>query len=183
MSRADKPALRDLPDIRLLVLDVDGTLTDGRIAMGDEGEVCKFFSVKDGLGLQMLAAAGIRLAVITGRRSRIVERRVAELPIDHLVQGCSNKPAALKELCIGLGIPLAETAFMGDDLNDLAAMVLCGLSACPADAARDVWDAADYVADAEGGRGAVRAFAEDYLRAKGLWADAARRRFAAEVEN
>ena len=113
---------KELPNIRLLVLDVDGTLTDGSICMGPAGEVCKLFSVKDGLGIQMLAAAGIQVAVITGRTSEIVARRMAELPVARVVQGCADKPAALKALCEELGISPAEAAFFGDDLNDLAAM-------------------------------------------------------------
>ena len=173
--------INDLPDIRLLVLDVDGTLTDGSICMGPAGEVCKLFSVKDGLGIQMLAAAGVQVAVITGRTSEIVARRMAELPVARVVQGCGDKPAALRALCAEMGVSLAETAFFGDDLNDLAAMDLCGLAACPADAARDVLERAGYVAPAPGGKGAVRAFAEDYLHQKGLWAETARKRFGAVV--
>ena len=174
---------KELPNIRLLVLDVDGTLTDGSICMGPAGEMCKLFSVKDGLGIQMLAAAGIQVAVITGRTSEIVARRMAELPVARVVQGCADKPAALRALCEELGISPAEAAFFGDDLNDLAAMEACGLAACPADAARDVLERAQYVAPASGGKGAVRAFAEDYLRQKGLWAETARKRFGAVVNN
>lgn len=174
---------KELPNIRLLVLDVDGTLTDGSICMGSAGEVCKLFSVKDGLGIQMLAAAGIQVAVITGRTSEIVARRMAELPVARVVQGCADKPAALRALCEELGISPAEAAFFGDDLNDLAAMEACGLAACPADAARDVLERAQYVAPASGGKGAVRTFAEDYLRQKGLWAETARKRFGAVVNN
>lgn len=121
---------KNLPNLRLLVLDVDGTLTDGSICMGPAGEVCKLFSVKDGLGIQMLAAAGVQMAVITGRTSEIVARRMAELPVARVVQGCTDKPAALKALCEEMGISLAEAAFFGDDLNDLAAMEACGLAAC-----------------------------------------------------
>ena len=117
---------KELPNIRLLVLDVDGTLTDGSICMGPAGEVCKLFSVKDGLGIQMLAAAGIQVAVITGRTSEIVARRMAELPVARVVQGCADKPAALRALCEELGISPADAAFFGDDLNDLAAMEACG---------------------------------------------------------
>lgn len=164
--------MTSLPPIRLLVLDVDGTLTDGAIYMGPEGEVCKRFSARDGLGLKMLQAAGVEVAILTGRESRIVCNRAAELGIARVVQGISEKPAALRQLAAQAGVPLAETAYMGDDLNDLAALKLCGLRACPADAAPEVRAVCQFVATAPGGQGAVRQFCDAWLRSAGLWEQA-----------
>lgn len=155
--------------MRLLVLDVDGTLTDGAIYMGPEGEVCKRFSAKDGLGLKLLQSAGVEIAILTGRRSRIVENRAAELGITRVVQGIAEKPAALRRLAEETGVSLAETGYMGDDLNDLPAMQLCGVRACPADAAPEVRAVCQFVADFAGGQGAVRQFCEAWLKAAGLW--------------
>ena len=170
-----------MKDIRLLVLDVDGTLSDGTVYMGSEGEVCKAFSIKDGLGLKLMGDAGIQLAIITGRCSRMVELRAKELGIQHIVQGAQIKTDALLDLCKKLDIPPEETAYMGDDLNDLAVMDLCGLTACPADAAEDILARADYVARQPGGRGAVRDFVETYLKEKGLWAPLAAARYQARL--
>ena len=172
--------MTSLPPIRLLVLDVDGTLTDGGIYMGPDGEVCKRFSVKDGLGLKMLRAAGVEVAILTGRESRIVANRAAELGIARVVQGASNKPDALRALAAETGVPLAETGYMGDDLNDLAAMKLCGLRACPADAAPEVRAVCRFVAEAAGGQGAVRQFCDAWLRSAGLWEAALARTHGAQ---
>ena len=171
-----------MKDIRLLVLDVDGTLTDGAVYMGAQGELCKAFSIKDGLGLKLMADAGVQLAIITGRCSPMVEHRAAELGIHHIVQGAQIKTDALLSLCRQLNISPEETAYMGDDLNDLAVMDLCGLTACPADAAADILARADYIAKQDGGRGAVRDFVETYLKEKGLWASLAAARYQARLD-
>jgi len=168
-------------EIRLLVLDVDGTLTDGRIYMGPQGEACKAFSIKDGLGLRLLADAGVTLAILTGRESQIVQNRARELGIPHVIQNVQDKPTALRALCEELTIPLCETGFVGDDLIDLEAMRLCGLSACPSDAAPEVKAQADFVSDLAGGRGAVRQFVESYLKERGLWAPLALKRFGVKL--
>ena len=170
-----------MKDIRLLVLDVDGTLTDGKIYMGAEGEVCKAFSIKDGLGLRLMADSGVTLAILTGRESRIVQNRAAELKIPHVIQNVQNKPEALRRLCQELSIPLEETGFVGDDLIDLEAMRLCGLSVCPCDAAKEVKAQADFVSELPGGSGAVRQFVECYLEERGLWAPLAARRFGVKL--
>lgn len=159
----------DYRPMRLLVLDVDGTLTDGAIYMGPDGEVCKRFSAKDGLGLKLLQSAGVEIAILTGRRSRIVENRAAELGIARVVQGISEKPAALRQLAAETGVSLTETGYMGDDLNDLSAMYLCGVRACPADAVPEVREACQFVSDFPGGQGAVRQFCEAWLKSAGLW--------------
>ena len=159
----------DYRPMRLLVLDVDGTLPDGAIYMGPDGEMCKRFSAKDGLGLKLLQSAGVEIAILTGRRSRIVENRAAELGIARVVQGISEKPAALRQQAAEAGVSLAETGYMGDDLNDLSAMYLCGVRACPADAVPEVREICQFVSDFPGGQGAVRQFCEAWLKSAGLW--------------
>lgn len=149
--------------IKLLVMDVDGTLTDGRIYIGPEGEIAKAFEVKDGYGIKhILPRAGITPVIITGRRSRIVEQRCSELDITELHQGVGDKLSKLREIAEKRGLSPVEIAYIGDDENDLACMEYAGVSACPADAISTVKAAANYVCSACGGRGAVREFI-DYL--------------------
>ncbi|MDO4905774.1 MAG: HAD-IIIA family hydrolase [Lautropia sp.] len=152
--------------IRLLAMDVDGTLTDGRIWIGSQGEIAKSFSVRDGFGIKLLQKAGIQLAVITGRRSTIVEQRATELGIDHVFQGVVDKRATLKTLCEQLGIGLEETAFMGDDWPDLSAMQACALPVAPVDAVPEVLAAARWIATARAGEGALREFANFLLNSR-----------------
>lgn len=152
---------------RLLAMDIDGTLTDGRIWIGNQGEIAKSFSVRDGFGLTLLKKAGIELAIITGRRSAIVEQRAAELGIVHVHQGVANKRAALEQVCAQLAIGLNETAFMGDDWPDLPAMQACALPVAPADAVPEVLAVARWVASARAGEGALREFATFLLNSRG----------------
>ncbi len=158
--------------LRLLALDVDGTLTDGGIWIGAEGEAVKRFSVHDGFGLTLLRQAGIVVAIITGRRSAIVDRRAAELRIVDVLQGVQDKAEALRGLADAHGLRLEQTAFMGDDWPDLPAMRAAGLAAAPADADPVVREHADWVASRPGGQGAVREFAGWWLARTGR-ADAA----------
>ena len=144
--------------IRLLAMDVDGTLTDGRIYMGPDGEAMKAFDVKDGYGIVRFRREGGIPAIITGRSSRIVEQRCAELGITELHQGVGDKLACLMQIAQRLGISREEIAYMGDDVNDLLCMEYAGVSACPADAVEPVRAKADYVCRLPGGRGAVREF-------------------------
>ena len=153
--------------IRMLVLDVDGTLTDGRIYIGPEGEACKAFSVHDGFGLNLLRQAGLKLAIVTGRESRIVERRAAELNFDRVLQGVADKGAALKSLAQTFGFGVQELAFMGDDWPDLAAMRQAGLALAVANATPEVLACAHWVSSASGGDGAVREFAHWWLASTG----------------
>lgn len=147
--------------IKLLVMDVDGTLTDGRIYMGPAGEAMKAFDVKDGMAIaQMLPAMGVVPVIITGRSSEIVKRRAAELKITELYQGESDKLTRLKALAAAYGAAPAQIAYIGDDLNDLDCMAYCGVTGCPADAAAEVRARADYICSRDGGRGAVREFIE-----------------------
>ena len=140
--------------IKLLVMDVDGTLTDGRIYIGAQGEVMKAFDVRDGYAIvHILPQLGITPAIITGRSSAIVEQRAKELKITELYQGVAAK----------FGASADEIAYIGDDLNDLSCIRYCGITACPADAIPEVLDAVDYACKHDGGRGAIREYI-DYLK-------------------
>lgn len=162
--------------LRLLALDVDGTLTDGRINIGPQGECLKSFSVRDGFGLTLLREAGIRLAIITARHSSIVEHRACELRIDDIVQGAGDKAAALAALCDRHGVPIESAGFMGDDWNDLPAMLMAGFSAAPGDAVEEVRARAHWVSGLPAGQGAVRQLAEFILVARGEFDAALARR-------
>lgn len=155
--------------VRLLAMDVDGTLTDGRIVIGDKGELGKHFSVRDGLGLSLLRRAGIELAIITGRESRIVERRAAELGITRVLQKVADKRGALASLCDALRLDIADTAFAGDDWPDLPAMLACGFAAAPIDAEPEVLAIADWISRRPAGQGAIRDLANTLLRAQGRY--------------
>ncbi len=153
--------------VRLLALDVDGVLTDGSIYYGNSGEELKAFSIRDGLGVKLLQRSGVKVAIITGRRSEIVLRRARELGITEVVQGREDKRTALAELCARLGLSLADCAYMGDDLPDLAAISAVGLGMTVADAEPAVAAAADWQSRRPGGRGAVREACEYLLEARG----------------
>ena len=146
--------------IKLLGMDVDGTLTDGRIYMGQDGEIMKAFDVKDGYGIVQFRKSGGIPVVITGRESRIVEQRCRELGITELHQGVSDKLGCLMSVAERYGLEREQVAYIGDDLNDLDCIHYAGISACPADAAGIVKASVDFVCSQEGGRGAVREFIE-----------------------
>lgn len=151
--------------IRLLAMDVDGTLTDGRVYIGADGEPFKAFDVKDGLGIaRVLPETGILPVIITGRRSAALERRCTEIGIAELRQGVSDKLSVLEEVAGSHGVPLSGFAYIGDDVNDLPCMEAVsragGVVGCPADAVPEVLAVADYVCARDGGRGAVREFIE-----------------------
>ena len=150
-----------MKNINYLIMDVDGTLTDGRIYMGNQGELCKAFHVKDGCGIHdILIPTGIIPVIITGRQSEIVIRRCKEIGITEVHQGVRNKIDKLLSITSDLSV----VAYIGDDINDLSCMTQIkkagGLIGCPKDAAKKVLDIADYVADHNGGDGAVRDFIE-----------------------
>lgn len=154
--------------IKLFVMDVDGTLTDGKIYMGNHGEVMKAFSIKDGYGIHdELIPAGIIPAILTGRESAIVENRCRELGITELYQGISNKVEQLQQLIEKKDISYEEIAYIGDDLNDLSCMLKIkengGIIGCPFDADQLVKKISDYISPAKGGDGAVRDFIEYIL--------------------
>lgn len=152
-----------------LVLDVDGVLTDGTFVLPVEGDEFKAFHSRDGLGLRLLMDAGIKVAFLSGRRSRVVERRARELGVHKVVQGKREKIAALREIAAEFGCEPRDLAYMGDDLVDLPPMRAVGLAAAPSDARREVRDAAVFVAASAGGRGAVRDLCEHLLRELGRW--------------
>jgi 3-deoxy-D-manno-octulosonate 8-phosphate phosphatase (KDO 8-P phosphatase) len=159
-----------LRDLRLLVLDVDGVLTDGGLWTTESGEVLKRFDVRDGLGIRLLQQAGLEVAWLSGGKSGATEQRARYLGIRHVLTAVKDKPKALAELQASLGLGAAQCAFVGDDLNDLAVRPAVGLLIATADAVRPLRRRADWVLDRDGGDGAVRRLAEEILRARGEWA-------------
>ncbi len=159
--------------IRLLVLDVDGVLTDGGIYMGPDGEAMKRFDIKDGLGITLWHRVGGMTAILTGRSSKIVENRAKELHISVVRQGCAEKRAAYEGLKAELKISDEEVAYIGDDLIDLPVMKRVGLPVAVADAVPEVRDAASLVVKHEGGRGAVRGTVGHIVRPEGRVGEAA----------
>ena len=153
--------------IRLVGLDVDGVLTDGRLYFGARGETFKAFDVRDGLGIQLLRSAGIVVAIVTGRNSPIVAARARDLGITHVLQGQRDKHASLQRLMAGNGVAAGECAFMGDDWPDLAVLGCVGLATTVADAPEEVRARVHWVAPSAGGRGAVRDLTSLLLRAQG----------------
>jgi 3-deoxy-D-manno-octulosonate 8-phosphate phosphatase (KDO 8-P phosphatase) len=152
--------------VRLLVLDVDGVLTDGRLWFGPDGELLKVFHVRDGVGIKALHRAGVDVAIVSGRRSLAVERRAAELGIRHVRQGCDDKAEALRALSAELNVPTGSTACIVDDTPDLPMMALVALPIAVADAHPDVIAAARHVTRAAGGAGAVREVCDLLLDAR-----------------
>lgn len=161
-----------LKQVKLLVLDVDGVLTDGRIIYTDSGEQIKQFSSRDGLGLRLLMDNGIQAGIITGRISGALTHRCRNLGIDLVLDGIFNKAEALEQMAEQTRIDLSATAFMGDDLIDLPAMARAGVAIAVADAADEVKARADIITRASGGRGAVREICDAILKASGLWDNA-----------
>jgi 3-deoxy-D-manno-octulosonate 8-phosphate phosphatase (KDO 8-P phosphatase) len=155
-----------LARIELLVLDVDGVLTDGRLYFGARGETMKVFHARDGHGMKLLAASGVQIAAISGRRSAAVTARMRELKVKQVVQGCTDKVAALQRICASLGTTPLASACLVDDTVDLPLMSAVGFAAAVADAHPLVREAAHWVATAEGGRGAVRELCDALLRAR-----------------
>jgi 3-deoxy-D-manno-octulosonate 8-phosphate phosphatase (KDO 8-P phosphatase) len=153
--------------IRLLLLDVDGVLSDGGIVYDSEGRELKRFHIHDGLGIKLLQQQGIQVGIITGRVSPMVERRAKELGIELLIQGREDKAHAMHEAMAQLSLTLDAVAYMGDDLPDLAAITQAGLGIAPANAVNIVRQHADLVTIASGGHGAVREAAELILAAQG----------------
>lgn len=157
--------MKGIARTRWLVMDVDGTLTDGRIYMGPDGELFKAFDIKDGYAIhEMLPQMGIEPVIITARQSAIVERRCQELGITRLYQGVGDKLGLLNRLVAEAGLTFASVCYAGDDVNDLPVMAAVtdagGIAACPSDAAEAVLRACDYVCERQGGRGAIRELVE-----------------------
>lgn len=148
-------------NVKLFVMDVDGTLTDGKLYIGANGEVFKCFDIKDGYGIkEILLANGIIPVIITGRCSKSLEVRAKELGITELHQGIEDKVGMLQEILEKYQCTFANTAYIGDDLNDLECMSLCAYRGCPADAVKEVKNSCQFVSVKNGGKGAVRDFIE-----------------------
>jgi len=154
-------------NIRLLLLDVDGVLTNGQLYYGDDGNEYKAFNIKDGLGIKLLQRGGVEVGIITGRSSSLLTRRCAELGIDRVIQGREDKLTALQELLDNLPLSITQVAFMGDDLPDLAVIKRVGLGMTVADANHVLLESAGWQSQYCGGGGAVREAAEFILKAQG----------------
>jgi 3-deoxy-D-manno-octulosonate 8-phosphate phosphatase (KDO 8-P phosphatase) len=155
--------------IELLLLDVDGVLTDGSIVYADSGEELKRFHVRDGAGLKLWRASGRRAAVVSGRSAAAVARRMAELGVAPVLQGRDDKATAFAEVLATLGLTADQTCAVGDDLADLPLLARSGLAVAVADAAPEVRAAAQFVTMTPGGRGAVREAVEWLLKLQGRW--------------
>jgi 3-deoxy-D-manno-octulosonate 8-phosphate phosphatase (KDO 8-P phosphatase) len=164
--RSGRALLARAARIRLVLLDVDGVLTDGRLYYGADGEALKAFDVRDGHGIVLLREH-VDFGVVSGRPGKASEKRLQELRVKHLVFGQRDKLQGYAELA-HLGVPDEEVAYMGDDVNDVPLLRRVGLSACPADAHPDVPPQVHFVTRSPGGRGAVRELCDLLLRAKGL---------------
>ena len=163
---------RKAEKVQLLAVDVDGVLTDGRLYFAEDGQEFKTFDTQDGHGMKMLQQAGITCAIITGRTTKLVERRARNLGITHLLQGREDKLVALRELSTQLGIGLECIAYVGDDWPDLPAIRAAGFGVAVANAHVELHNHADYVTRLAGGRGAVREVCDLLLKARGLYAHA-----------
>jgi len=157
--------------VKLLLLDCDGVLTDGRLWLLPNGDEHKAFNTKDGLGLELLRRAGLRAGIITGRTSSALARRAEELGVEFLRQGNEQKMAAFEEVLRSAGLTEDKVAFVGDDLSDIPLMRRAELAVAVADAVEETRAVAHYVTRAKGGRGAVREVIEIILKSQGLWND------------
>ncbi len=147
--------------VKLFVMDVDGTLTDGKVYICADGNEAKVFDIKDGYGIaQILPRHGIVPVIMTGRSSKIVARRAKELKVDEVHQGVNDKEKILVQLMGKYKCTWKDVAYIGDDIPDLSCMVQCGVKGCPSNAAKEVLAVADYVCNLSGGQGAVREFIE-----------------------
>ena len=156
-----------LQTLKAVALDVDGVLTDGGVWWGTNGEELKHFCFADVMGLSLARRAGLQIALISGESSPIVDRYAKKLAIRHVVTGCRDKASALQNFAVATRIDISKICFMGDDINDLAAMQIAGLSCSPADAATEVLSQAQFVASKAGGAGAVRELINAILLAQG----------------
>jgi 3-deoxy-D-manno-octulosonate 8-phosphate phosphatase (KDO 8-P phosphatase) len=168
----------DFKKIRLLLLDVDGVMTDGRIIFDSAGGETKAFDVKDGHGLKLVQRAGIQVGIITGRQSNIVARRAAELGIELVFQGAKDKCLPFVEILQKLALTPEEVAYVGDDIVDIPVMQQVGFAATVADAIDEVKTYAHMVTKRSGGRGAVREICDFILKESGRWHAVTKRYFA-----
>ncbi len=169
MNFNDPKIINKLKKIKLLLLDVDGVLTDGSIIYNDNGIETKVFNVRDGLGIRLLMESGIEIYIITGRSSDVLKHRCKNLGITHIFDNVRDKKKVLNSILETTGIEVEEIAFMGDDLLDLSIMKKVGLSVAVADAHDIIIKNANVVTSKKGGTGAVREVCEAILKAQGLW--------------
>ena len=167
MSTPTDAALERAKRVRLMIFDVDGVLTDGRLWYGPDGEAMKAFHTLDGHGIKMLAASGVASAILSGRRSQAVAQRAAELGIAHVLQGIDDKRAAYSALLQQLGVPAHATGYIGDDVVDLSVLVRCGFACAPREAPQEVRQRVHYVCEAPAGAGAAREICDILMRAQG----------------
>jgi 3-deoxy-D-manno-octulosonate 8-phosphate phosphatase (KDO 8-P phosphatase) len=163
--------------VKLLVLDVDGVMTNGQLIYHDDGTESKAFDVRDGHGIKMLKQAGIETAIISGRNSPLVDKRAADLGIEDVVQGVRDKVPVLQEFLAKRHLGLEDVAFVGDDVVDLPLMTRVGFAVAVADASEHLFEGAHYVTLSPGGKGAVREVVELILGVQGLWDKVARSYF------
>ena len=157
--------------IKLLLMDCDGVLTDGRIWLNEDYDEQKGFHVRDGQGISLMHRAGLRTGIISGRKSTAVERRAHDLKITYVHQFAKDKTKALDEIIAAAGVAAEECAFVGDDLADIPPMRRVGLAVAVADAVEETKQSAHYVTNMKGGRGAVREVCELILKSQGIWHD------------
>ena len=167
-----------MKNIRLIILDVDGTMTDGGVYIDNNRVETKKFSIKDGCGIQVAHTQGIQFMIMTGRESNCVLQRAEELHIEYVFQNVKNKVSFIESFMKEQNLERDEVAYIGDDLNDYYAMGKVGTCACPSDAAPEIRGRCDYVLRSRGGEGAVREFVELLLKDKGLWEKAIEEAFA-----
>lgn len=167
----------DYDRIKLIILDIDGTMTDGSIYYDSQGHETKSFHVKDGLGIKVAVKSGIQFAIITGRKSPMVGRRAKELGINYIMSGIEQKKSAMIELMELAGVESSEVGYIGDDWNDLQAMQMAAYRACPADAADEIKAICSYVSPYAGGHGAVRSCIEYLMQKQGKWKTSAENLF------
>lgn len=159
-------------EYKLWIFDVDGTLTDSGIYYDNNGNELKKFSTKDAAGVFALNCIGAKTMVLTGRECFATERRMKELKVDYIFQNIKDKKRFLLDFLKKENVKLTEVAYIGDDVNDLSVMHMCGYKACPMDACNEIKSIADYISIKNGGNGAVRDIVENYLLNKELWSEA-----------
>ena len=155
--------------LKYLFLDIDGTFTDGGVYYDDNNNEIKKFCTKDGTGIICARAAGIKTVVITGRESKATTRRMTELKVDYIFQNVKDKVALLQSFMAENYISTTDAGYIGDDINDLAPMKLCGFVGCPGDSCQEVKKLANYISPINGGYGAVRDIIEKILKDEGVW--------------
>jgi len=176
LPTSDNEIRQRAAEVRMILLDVDGVLTDGRIYLGNNDEEFRTFFVRDGLAIRMGQSVGLGFGIVSGRNSPLVERRARELDIEHIHQGVQDKGERLERIVAESGLKTEQICFVGDDLIDVPAMRRAGLAACPADGCEETRQFAHYICDNKGGHGAVREVVGLVLRASGRW-DTAMQRF------